>query len=49
LIAVIEEMGDLADGRYSSLKIVEVPDDMEWEVDEYDGKEWVAEKHRVWD
>lgn len=49
LIAVFEEMGDLANGRYSRLKIVEVPDDVEWEIDEYDGNEWIAEKHRTWD
>lgn len=49
LIAVFEEMGDLTNGRYSRLKIVEVPDDVEWEVDEYDGNEWIAEKHRTWD
>lgn len=49
LISVFEEMGDLANGRYSCLKIVEVPDDVEWEIDEYDGNEWVAEKHRTWD
>ena len=49
LIAIFEEMGHLTNGSYSRLKIVEVPDDVEWEVDEYDGKEWVAEKHRTWE
>jgi len=49
LIAIFEEMGHLANCNYSRLKIVEVPDDVEWEVDEYDGKEWVAEKHRTWE
>jgi hypothetical protein len=49
LIAVFEEMGDLANGGYSRLKIVEVPDDVEWTVEEDDGNEWVAEKHRIWD
>jgi len=42
-------MGHLTNGSYSRLKIVEVPDDVEWEVDEYDGNEWVAEKHRTWE
>jgi len=49
LIAVFEEMDHLANCNYSRLKIVEVPDDVEWEVDEYDGNEWVAEKHRTWE
>jgi hypothetical protein len=49
LIAVIEEFGDEANGRAASLKIVEVPDDVEWQIDDYDGWEWVAEKHRTWE
>lgn len=30
------------------LKIVDVPDDVEWIMMDYDGAEWVAEKHRTW-
>ena len=48
LIAVIEEMGKQADGYFAELKVVEIPDDVEWEIYEYDGDEWVAEKHRTW-
>lgn len=49
LIEVVEELGvEEASGKLAELKIVEVPDDVDWEVKEYDGKEWVAEKHRTW-
>lgn len=48
LVAVIEEMGHESWGKFSELKIVEIPDDIEWEIAEYDGVEWVAEKHRKW-
>ena len=48
LIEVIEELGDAANGEYAELAIVEIPDDVEWEISEYDGSEHVAEKHRVW-
>lgn len=48
LIQVVEELGTDANGRYSELKIVEIPDDVEWQIAEYDGLEWVAEKHRTW-
>jgi hypothetical protein len=48
LIAVIEEMGKAADGWASELKIVEVPDDADWHIHEYDGMEHVAEDHRTW-
>ena len=32
----------------STLKIIEIPDDVDWIIEEYDGNEWVAEKHRTW-
>ena len=48
LIAVIEEMGDVASGTCAELKIIEIPDGVEFVIEEYDGQEWVAEKHRTW-
>ena len=48
LVQLVEEMGEAVDGRYSELKVVDIPDDVEWTVKEYDGLEWVAEVHRTW-
>ncbi len=48
MVKVIEELGKAADNRFSELKIVEIPDNVEWQIEEYDGLEWVAEKHRTW-
>ena len=48
LIQVVEELGEKANGRHAYLKIVEIPDDVQWEISEYDGAEWVSEKHRTW-
>lgn len=48
LVALVEELGEKANSRYSRIKIVEIPDDVEWTIEEYDGNEWVAEKHRIW-
>lgn len=48
LVQVVEELGRSADGEFASLKIVEIPDDVEWTIEEYDGSEHVAEKHRTW-
>ena len=46
LVEMVEQ-GD-AGGVYSDLKIVEIPDDVNWEVVQYDGLEHIAEKHRTW-
>ena len=48
LIAIVEEMGEEANGNYASLDIIEIPDGVDWQVEEYDGSEWIAEKHRTW-
>jgi len=48
LVQVVRELGSDASGRHADLKIVEIPADVEWEIEEYDGQEWVAEKHRTW-
>jgi hypothetical protein len=56
LVAVVRELGadadtrydKHADTRYAKLKIVEVPYGVDWTIEEYDGVEWVAEKHRTW-
>lgn len=49
LVQVVRELGEKADSRFSSLKVVEIPADVEWIIEEYDGLEWVAEKHRTWE
>lgn len=41
LIECIETLGAMADGRYASLRIVEVPDGVPYEIDCYDGIETV--------
>ena len=48
LVEIVEEMGSESGGCFSDLKVVEIPDGVEWQIDEYDGLEWVAERHRTW-
>ena len=48
LVDVVEKLGEQSWGGAAQLKVVEIPDNVEWEIEEYDGREWVAEKHRTW-
>ena len=45
---VVEEMGEESHGRFSKLRIVEIPDDIDFEIEEYDGMETVSERHQTW-
>jgi len=48
LVKVVEELGTRANGNHSDLAIVEIPDDVSFEIDEYDGMESIHEIHRSW-
>lgn len=48
LVQVVEELGQAANGFASDLHVINIPDDVDYSVEEYDGIEWVAEKHRTW-
>lgn len=48
LVEIVERMGDAASGPMAKLRVVEIPDGVDWELDEYDGIETVREKHRSW-
>jgi hypothetical protein len=48
LVAAVEELGKRASGEMSNLKVVEIPDGVEFEISEYDGNEHIAEAHRTW-
>lgn len=48
LIEIVETLGKDASGRCADLYIVEIPDGVNWQIEEYDGWEHVAEVHRRW-
>ena len=48
IVRVVEELGEAANGEFAKLRVVRVPDDVQWFIDEYDGNEHVAEKHQTW-
>ncbi len=48
LVAIVEELGERANGDSGELCIVNIPDGVAWEIEEYDGLEHIAEQHRTW-
>jgi hypothetical protein len=48
LIRIVETLDEKSWGKYSELKVVEIPDDVDWYIEEYDGSEKVAERRRTW-
>lgn len=48
LIEVVEELGEKASGRFGNLQVVEIPDDLDYVIDEYDGIETLHQKVQEW-
>jgi hypothetical protein len=48
LIEVVETLGKAANGPHAELEIAEIPDSVDWEIDDYDGIETAHEKHASW-
>lgn len=49
LIRVVEELGSkVASGACAKLSVVEIPDGISYDIDDYDGMESVEETHHSW-
>ena len=48
LVQCVKELGEKSWGTCAELKVVEIPVDVEWDIEEYDGWESIAENHRTW-
>lgn len=48
LVECIETLGKKANGLFAELKVLEIPDDVKYTIEHYDGIESVHEVHRVW-
>jgi len=49
LVEVVERLGsERASGHFAKLKVIEIPDGIDWVIYNYDGIETVHEKHRSW-
>ncbi len=48
LVQVVEALGPSANGHAAMLKVVAIPQDVEWEIETVAGVEHVSEVHRRW-
>lgn len=49
LVALIEEWGSRrVSGQLAKLRVVDVPDGIRYEIDDYDGMESIHESHQTW-
>jgi len=48
LVQLVRELGPACWGEHARLKVVRIPADVSWIIEEYDGMECVAEDHRTW-
>jgi hypothetical protein len=49
LVQTVEKLGsEKASGPHADLGIIEIPDGIDWVIDEYDGMEHIEEAHRSW-
>ncbi len=48
LVKVVELLGKSSFGKNAELKIVEIPDGIDYEIYENNGREIIHEKHRQW-
>ena len=44
----VKKLKKKANGINADLKIVEIPNDIEWSIFGCSGSEWIGEKHRTW-
>jgi len=48
LVECVETLGDKANGKLARLVVIEIPDDVNYTIGNYDGVETVEEVHRSW-
>ena len=48
LVEVVEELGERANGHFADLVVADIPDNMGYVIDSYDGKETLHQKVQEW-
>jgi len=48
LVKVVEKLKEKVDENFSKLKVVEIPDNIQYVINDYDGMESIHEEHESW-
>lgn len=48
LVCVVEELREQANGQSAQLRVVSIPDGVQWQIAKEHGREHVSEVHRIW-
>ena len=48
LVRVVEELASEANGHCAELKVVSIPDDVKWQIQNTGGQERISEVYRTW-
>ncbi len=48
VIDTVERLGSSANGEFAEIEIIEIPDGIEYAINDYDGIETIHEIHRSW-
>ena len=48
LVKVVEKLKEKVNNDFSKLKVVEVPDNIQYVINDYDGMESIHEEHESW-
>jgi hypothetical protein len=48
LVQVVEELGEAANGHGAALKVISIPDAVQWEIETVGTVEHISEVHRTW-
>ncbi len=48
LVECVEKLGSKANGSCANLVVVEIPDNTQYHIEEYDGLESIDENHQSW-
>ena len=48
LVSVVQQIPEDEGIVGTDLRVIEIPDDVEWQIEEWDGSEFIVDKNRIW-